>query len=59
MPPKKNDGNKDEKNKQVPSPSASNQGSRLANELPQHAAQWVISEMEKKEDQVHDRRTFK
>jgi len=47
MPPKKNDGNKDEKNKQVPSPSASSNGGGLGNQPPQHAPQWFISEMEK------------
>lgn len=46
MPPKKNVGNKDENNKQVPSTSASSSDG-LADQPPQHAPQWFISEMEK------------
>ena len=47
MPLKKNDGSKDEKNKQASPPSGDSNGGGLANYPPQHAPQWFISEMEK------------
>lgn len=46
MPPKKTDGNKDDKNKQ-PSPPGASCGGGLASQPPEHAPQWFISEMEK------------
>ncbi|KAM7378701.1 hypothetical protein PAMP_004306 [Pampus punctatissimus] len=47
MPPKKTDGNKEVRNKQVPSPSTSSIDDELASQSPQQAPQWFTCEMEK------------